>query len=191
MSPKEWMSFPPAHMLVGAGLGELAAARAGLPRGRAWALAAVCSVLPDLDIVLEKAVGQGTEHHGTFSHSILATVILGLLVAAVAGRCWGLVALAGYGSHLLVDLLDDRGRTNVQLAWPFSREQAVAIDRVFPKVEFARGGGVEGAARSLLTPEAVDQLVRQTLVGLVFFAVLLGVGWAVRRARRGEPRGAA
>lgn len=177
-------------MLVGAGLGEVAASATGLSRWRAWALAATCAVLPDLDIVLEKAIGQGTEHHGTFSHSIVATVVMGLLVTMVAGRRWGVVALLGYGSHLLVDLLDDRGRTNVQLAWPFSREQAVAIDKVFPKVEFARGHGVEGAARSLLTPEVMDQLLRQTLVGLVFFAVLLGVGWVLRRARSREERSA-
>lgn len=178
-------------MLVGAGLGEVVASANGLSRGRAWALAAVCAVLPDLDIVLEKAIGQGTEHHGTFSHSILATVIMGLMVALVAGRRWGLVALAGYGSHLLVDLLDDRGRTNVQLAWPVSREQAIAIDEVFPKVPFTQGQGVEGAFRSLFTPEVMEQLVRQTLVGAAFFAVLLGVGWLVRRARSDQEGGAA
>lgn len=178
-------------MLVGAGLGEVAASATGLSRWRAWALAATCAVLPDLDIVLEKAIGQGTEHHGTFSHSIVATVVMGLLVTVVAGRRWGLVALLGYGSHLLVDLLDDRGRTNVQLAWPFSREQAVAIDSVFPRVEFTTGRGVEGAARSLLTPEVMEQLIRQTLVGLAFAALLFGVGWVVRRARSDEAGGAA
>lgn len=180
------MAFPPAHLLVGAGAAEVARAFAPVPPWRARAVAAFLAVLPDADIVLGIALGRGGLYHGTFTHSLVATLVVALVAAALAGWRWALVAGLGYGSHLLVDLLDDRGRTNVLLGWPFTHERPFAIGRVFPQVTFDHGEGVPGAVLSLFTAEAMGSILHQTLVGLLFYLALYGLGAGIRqlRARR-------
>lgn len=177
------MAFPPAHALVGAGVAEVvrSGTAAPLPRWRAWALSAALAVLPDLDFVLGIATGRGGLYHGTFTHSIPAIVVVGLLCRAVLGPPWGVLAAAGYGSHLLVDLLDDRGRTNVLLGWPFTDARPFAIARIFPKVQFQTEGGLRDSFLSLFHPEAIAALLAQTAMGTAFFVVLLLVAEAMRR----------
>src|ERR687893_554784 len=103
------MAFPPAHLLVGAGVAEVVRSAApSLPRRWAWAVAAALAVVPDLDFVLGMALGRGAEYHGTFTHSIAATLAVGLAAGVLAGWRWGVLSGAGYGSPLLGDLLDDR-----------------------------------------------------------------------------------
>src|SRR5215218_7170845 len=101
------MAFPPAHMLIGAGFAE--ALRAGMdhppPRRYAWAVAAVLAASPDGDIVLGILLGRGGSLHGTFTHSLTATVVVALLAYAVGGGRWAAIAGVAYASHLLVDLL--------------------------------------------------------------------------------------
>lgn len=181
------MAFPPAHLLVGAGVAEVARSAVPLPRWRAWAAGAALAVVPDLDIVLGIALGRGGDYHGTFTHSILATLAVALLFRALAGRGWGVLAGAAYGSHLLVDLLDDRGRTNVLLGWPFTDERPFAIARIFPQVTFQHGGGLRAAVLSLFRPEAAAALLAQTAVGLLFFLGLVLLARGVRRMRRASP----
>lgn len=179
------MAFPPAHLLVGAGVAEVVRSAAPpLPRRRAWAVAASLAVVPDLDLVLGLALGRGAEYHGTFTHSVVATLVVGLAAAALAGWRWGVLAGAGYGSHLLVDLLDDRGRTNVLLGWPFTQERPFAIARVFPPVPFGRAGGLRESVLALPRPEALLALAEQTLIGGLFFLALLALAGALRVARR-------
>jgi hypothetical protein len=168
------MAFPPAHALVGAGVAEMTLTAVPLPRWKAWTVAALLAVLPDLDLGFGMLMGRASAYHGTFTHSVVAVVVVSLF-AALAGREWGFLAAAAYGSHLFVDLLDDRGRTNVLLAWPFSGERPDAIARVFPVVPFEQGHGIWSAAGSLLTPHVFGELARQTLVGLIFFLAL--VAW--------------
>jgi membrane-bound metal-dependent hydrolase YbcI (DUF457 family) len=178
------MAFPPAHMLVGAGVAEVVRSAAPpLPRWRAWAAGAALAVVPDLDIVLGIALGRGGAYHGTFTHSVAATVVVALVAWAVAGGRWAALAGATYGSHLVVDLLDDRGRTNVLLGWPFTDERPLAIGRVFTPVPFHTGGGLRDAVLSLPRSEALVALAHQTLMGLLFLLALLAAAWMVRRAR--------
>ncbi len=178
------MAFPPAHMLVGAGAAEVVRGVAPLPRWRAWAVAAALAALPDVDFVIGLAAGRAAAYHGTFTHSAVAVLAVGLLAWRLSGPRWGALAAAGYGSHLLVDLLDDRGRTNVLLGWPFSHTQPLAIAPVFPTVPFEHGEGVRVAFLSLFRPDVFASLVEQTALGTVFFAglVLLGLflGWLRR-----------
>ncbi len=184
------MAFPPAHMLVGAGIAEVVRSTAPLPRWRAWAVAATLAVVPDLDFVLGIALGRGAEYHGTFTHSLVATLAIALLAGLLGGRRWGLLAGAGYGSHLLVDLLDDRGRTNVLVGWPFTDERPFAIARIFPQVPFSLGAGVRESAAALLHPDAVLALAVQTFIGFLIFLGLLFVARLARtsRLRRRSPR---
>lgn len=169
------MAFPPAHFLVGAGVAELLRVAIPLPRNKAWLLAGALAVSPDLDFAFGMLMGQVHSYHGTFTHSALAVIVVSLL-GSIAGREWGILSGAGYASHLLVDLLDDRGRTNVLLGWPLTLNQPDAIARVFPTVPFARGGGALQAASSLFDPPVMAQLLHQTAVGALFFLVL--IGWA-------------
>ena len=171
-------------MLVAVGAAEVVRAAAPLPRWRAWATAAALAVAPDLDIVLGILTGERGEYHGTFTHSLLAVAVVGLLAWAMAGRRWGVLAAASYGSHLLVDLMDDRGETNVLLGWPFTMERPLAIARIFPNVPFERGEGIRGAVTSLFQPEIMEKLLVQTAAGAFFCVALLVIAAAVRRARR-------
>ena len=175
------MAFPPAHLLVGFGAAEMVRAAAPLPRWRAWAVAGMLAVLPDVDIMVDQALEF--EYHGTFTHSVTATLVIALLAGLMAGPRWALLAGAAYGSHLFVDLLDDRGQTNVLLGGPFSDEYATAFARVFPTVPFEKGNGVLHAVLSLLRPDIFQRLLLQTAVGAFFFFALVGIGWTLRELR--------
>lgn len=181
------MAFPPAHFLVGAGVAEMVRVGAPLPRWRAWLIGGALAVSPDLDFGVGMLMGQVGSYHGTFTHSALAVMVVSLL-GAVAGREWAVLAGAGYGSHLLVDLLDDRGRTNVLLGWPLTLNQPDAIARVFPTVPFEKGQGALHAALSLFQPEVMGALLHQTAVGAIFFLVLLAWAAGIRLiSRRAGP----
>ena len=169
------MAFPPAHFLVGAGVAELVRVGAPLPRWKAWIVAGLLAVSPDLDFGVGMLMGEVGSYHGTFTHSALAVLVVSLL-GAVAGRGWAILAGAGYGSHLMVDLLDDRGRTNVLLGWPLTLNQPDAIARVFPTIPFEKGQGAVHAALSVFDPPVLMQLIHQTAVGGLFFLTL--VAWA-------------
>jgi hypothetical protein len=173
------VAFPPAHFLVGAGVAELLRVGTPLPRWRSWLVAGALAVSPDLDFGVGMLLGETHTYHGTFTHSALAVLVVSL-VAAIAGREWALLAGAGYASHLLVDLLDDRGRTNVLLGWPLTLNQPDAIARVFPTVPFEKGEGAVNAALSLLEPQVMGPLLHQTAVGVLFFLTLLGWATSIR-----------
>jgi len=178
------MAFPPAHILVGLGAAEVVRAALPLPKWPARIVAASLAVLPDADIVIG-LVGEhaGSAYHGTFTHSIFATLVVALVARVVAGKRWGVLAGAGYGSHLLVDLLDERGKTNVLLGWPFTKEYADGLAKVFPIVPFEQGHGAVPAALSLFRPEVFSQLAIQTAIGAAMLGGLLAAAWLVRRAR--------
>ena len=175
------MAFPPAHILVGVGAAELVRAVVPLPRWRAWALAAALAVVPDLDFVVGLVRGNAGLHHGTFTHSIAATVSVALLVGIAGGGRWALLAAAGYGSHIVVDLLDARGHTNVILGWPLSREPAMAFGRLFPKVMFEPDDGIWAVFKSLFRPEILEQFASQTLVAFAGFVLLFALAATLRR----------
>lgn len=169
-------------MLVGAGAAAVVCAL--LPPIRPWAalpVAATLAALPDADFVMGIATGQAGAYHGTFTHSVTATLIVALIAGVVANWRWGVLAGAGYGSHLLVDLLDERGKTNVLLAWPWTSRQAHGIAPVFPTVPIDVGYGIKQAIASLFRPEVFKYLLVQTAYGLVGFLLLLGLAWVLRQ----------
>ena len=175
------MSFPPGHFLIGAALADVATANTTLPRWRTRALAGFLAVSPDFDIVIGLLLGRGAAYHGTFSHSISAVVVLTLSAYALAGGRWALVSGVGYGSHLLVDMLDDTGPTNLMLGWPFTGAHPYAIGKFFPRVRFETGGGFRQAFRSLFEPHTFSQLVKQTAVAAAVAAILVGLAYMMRR----------
>jgi hypothetical protein len=184
------VAFPPAHFLVGAGVAELLRVGTPLPRWKSWVVGGLLAVSPDLDFGFGMLMGQVSSYHGTFTHSAFAVLVISL-VGALAGREWALLAGAGYGSHLLVDLLDDRGRTNVLLGWPLTQNQPDAIARVFPTVPFEKGEGALHAALSLLEPPVLTQLLHQTAVGGLFFLTLIAWAGLIRLISTLRTRGGA
>ncbi|HET6764590.1 MAG TPA: metal-dependent hydrolase [Longimicrobiaceae bacterium] len=178
------MSFPSTHMLIGAGLAELAwSAAPTVPRWRAWAVCAVAAALPDVDMLIGYVSGRGFAVHGTFTHSLSAMVLCTLLVTGLAGVRWGLIAGIGYGSHLLVDLMDGRGPTNVTLGWPFSHARSIAIEPVFRTVPVEAGRGGMTLVESIFTGPALRDLLVQTATAVVVFGSLCLLGWIIRRMR--------
>lgn len=178
------MAFPPAHMLIGAGLAEVACAAMPHPppRRMAWAVAAVLGAAPDGDIILGILMGRGGAFHGTFTHSLTAAAVAALLGYALGGWRWAVVAGIGYASHLLVDLLDESGPTNLMLGWPFTGAQPYSLGKFFPKVP-VEGDGVIDTALNVLRPAALLNLVIQTLMAAAIFGGLVLLGQWMRRAR--------
>lgn len=173
-------------MLIGAGLAEVA--RAGMrqppPRRFAWAVAAVLAAAPDGDIILGILLGRGATYHGTFSHSLSATVVVALVAYAIGGGRWAAIAGIAYGSHLLVDLLDESGPTNLMLGWPFTGARPYSLGKFFPKVP-VEGDGMVDTALNVLRPGAILNLVIQTAMGAAIFGALLLIARVIRQRRTG------
>lgn len=174
------MSFPPTHALVAVGLAEVIIAIKSAPRWRVWGVAALLGVMPDFDIILGLLLGRGASLHGTLTHSLSAVAIAALVGYAFGGGRWAAIAGTAYGSHLLVDMLDDRGPTNLMLGWPFTDARPDAIGPFFPRVPMS-GNGVIDTALNLLRPEPLVKLVAQTLLGVMIFLVLAGIARVLRR----------
>jgi membrane-bound metal-dependent hydrolase YbcI (DUF457 family) len=178
------MAFPPAHLLIGAGLAECVRATSGPPppRWAAWAVGGCVAALPDVDIVLGIVLGKGGAYHGTFTHSVAAVAVWALVGYALGGGRWAAIVGLAYASHLLVDLLDDSGPTNLMLGWPFTGARAYSLGRLFPKVPIDGRGVVESTLR-LLEPRRLWLLAEQTLLAAAIFAALLLLAAAIRRMR--------
>lgn len=113
------MASLPAHVLVAVAIGKVHA-RTGLP-ARFWWLSALCSVLPDADIigfVLGIPYGHPLGHRG-LTHSLPFALLVGLAVATTAfpehprgsRAWWALVAHFSLvtASHGVLDALTDGG----------------------------------------------------------------------------------
>ena len=178
------MPFPPAHMLIGAGMAEVA--RAGMrtppPRRIVWPVAAGLAAGPDADLLVGILRGVGGAYHGTFSHSLMAVVIVALAGYALGGGRWAVIGGVAYGSHLLVDLLDESGPTNLMLGWPFTGVHAYSLGKLFPKVP-VDGNGMVDTALNVLKPQALTNLVVQTLMAAAVFAAFLLLAAFIRRRR--------
>lgn len=142
-----------SHAVCATAIGHLYPARR-VPR-RFWVLTAVCSMLPDADII---GFAFGIRYsdmlgHRGLSHSLFFAVIVGCLVAGVAfrdlpGRFNG-PALSIYFSvvtatHALLDALTDGG-LGVALFAPFSAEryflpwQPIKVSPIGPSFFSSRG----------------------------------------------------
>jgi membrane-bound metal-dependent hydrolase YbcI (DUF457 family) len=175
-------------MLIGAGLAEVARSgmRKPLPRWQAWAVGAAMAALPDVDIVLGMMLGKGGTYHGTFTHSLSAVVVWALIGYAVGGGRWAAVFGVGYASHLVTDLLDESGPTNLMLGWPFSGQRPYSIGKLFPKVPVEGDGMVDGLL-NVVRPEPLVLLAAQTAMAAGFFAALLLLARSIRTWRERAP----
>jgi membrane-bound metal-dependent hydrolase YbcI (DUF457 family) len=120
------MPSPVAHGLAGLSVHLLTARnRVDLTSMPHAAVAVAAAVAADLDLLLRFI--DGRNHHQAESHSIGAALIVGVavaLAARVAGSRravgLGIVAAAGWGSHLLLDYLgrDTHPPIGLPILWP-------------------------------------------------------------------------
>lgn len=134
------------HMVAGAVPGALIGLHSG-PLGMAAGavLGGASALVPDIDQpgtpaakvpVLGWALSHALHHRGV-THSLLAMVAWWLAVrwvdASLHGPVWlGLAALAGYGSHLLLDAATVSG---VPLFWPASRKYTLRLCKTGSSLE--------------------------------------------------------
>lgn len=176
------MSFPPTHLLVGAGVAEVVRVWLPVRRRYAWTVGGAFGVLPDFDFALDVALGRGGGLHATWSHSVAALLAVVALAWAVGGRGWAALVGGGYASHIGVDLLD-RGIVNLQLWWPISTDPVPALYRLIPVVPFLYGGSLAKTFALVFSPEAAGPLLKQTAVGAGVFVCCLVLAWALRQGR--------
>lgn len=140
---------------IGHALGGIAAAWAAdlVPGRRLWRLAspaaswyeragngltltcAILGIMADVDLLFRI--------HRTATHSLVATVFVGLFAGAMAANAGrpvlrvSLMCGAAYGTHLLLDLLaaDRYVPYGIQLFWPFNRTWFISGLDLFPQTE--------------------------------------------------------
>ena len=120
------MPSPAAHFLAGLAVHVGTAPASDLGWRRRTAITVAAAIAPDFDLVLKQfglAVHQGA------SHSIGAAVLAGAAVALASALLrgprplvLGLAALAGWSSHLVLDLLntDTHPPIGLMALWPFT-----------------------------------------------------------------------
>lgn len=167
------MPSPFGHALAG-----LATAWAGgRPRTRVWGLAICCAILaalPDVDLLIPGA-------HRTFTHSIVAAVIVTIIAIVVTGRVTGkndlrfaLLCGAAYGSHLVMDVFgaDPNPPSGIQLLWP-ARAWIISPWTIFPGTE----------RRHLLTIHSFETNAKALIVECAVMMPIAGAAWLTRRYR--------
>lgn len=108
-----------AHVLVAVTLGKTYTSR--YTSWKFWVLGALCSILPDADVIMFQ-FGVPYEHflgHRGFSHSLVFALLLGIVVTLLFYRDTKLASKAGIGlilyfslctvSHILLDALTSGG----------------------------------------------------------------------------------
>lgn len=80
------------------------------------AIVLAASILPDVDLLAGRLIGNEWAFHRVMTHSLVFVLAFALLHLAVRRR-ETLLALGGVVSHLALDALDDGG---VPLFWPLS-----------------------------------------------------------------------
>lgn len=137
------MPLPVAHSLAGYSL--YAAQRLPFFR-KTWQTVlffVVLANLPDLDFVPGFFVGDPNFYHSTFTHTLGAAAIVGILggwfFSRRHGRFWAYALIIGatYYSHVLLDHFNQDGRPpyGVMLFWPLSSEYYMSPVAFFSPVQ--------------------------------------------------------
>ncbi len=180
------------HAAVGGLFGRaLAPEGEGADVSRWTRLGAMVALIPDADHVLEAVSAEAyLVHHRTFSHSLLAGVVVAGVVAASSkerrGRA-GAVAGASFASHLLLDVLTPFG---TGLAWPFSGHM-VALDGLWIVAPFLLALTAAVAIVATLRGKLGRREGRlAAAVGLGLIGMFLALEFGVARRAAAATRGA-
>lgn len=93
----------------------------------------LASLAPDVDVIAVLfGVSSILKYHGTFTHSVFTSAILGVLVAILLGNLRQSLpyAIAGVYLHLFIDVISNTAivfKGGVQCLWPFSEVKCLLI----------------------------------------------------------------
>ena len=111
------------HMVLGLAVGTILAAKTGLPAAGAI-ISTAAAVIPDMDAVgAAAAFIKPVLGHRTATHSLLAVFVISYIAKLLYPAGW-LFFAAGYGSHILADMLNPSG---VQLFYPFGHKIGIPL----------------------------------------------------------------
>lgn len=184
------MASPVGHLLAGLGAAALApGARGGSPSRSTVGWAVLLANLPDADIALGLFAGSLGAFHRSGSHSIAATLAVGVAAWAwIRSRgggeaaAWGLWAASVFGSHLLLDILvrDPSPPYGIQLFWPVSASFYMSPITPLRRFDYADPG--KGLVESVFSPGNLVTAGLELLLLAPFVAVL----WLLRFRRERE-----
>ena len=134
------MPSPIAHSITGYAISRLWSDRIDRrPKQPArWLLfyGVFIGIMADFDFIPQ--IITGDRYHHRFSHSITFAVGTAIVAWGIArfyrykkGKQLGLLTLAIYGSHLILDLVT-QGSSGIQLLWPFSSKLYQSSVVIFP-----------------------------------------------------------
>lgn len=174
------MSTPLGHGLAGLAVGFFCAGRRPLlTPNRDLGLFLGVAMLPDLDFIPGILVGQPALYHHGLSHSLGASVLVGLAAWAWGRRTgqglrWGLTLGAIYFAQVLIDALgmDTTPPIGVPLWWPLSSEY-LTLPTIFPAV---KRGSVDAAL--------IVASIRTATVETALLGPFLAAGYFLRRRPR-------
>ena len=124
--------------------------------------------LPDIDFLPGYLGGDPRAYHWGPTHSLTATVLVSLLVMAVAWKAGGrpghafLIAMLAYGSHILLDMLIGQNEVvsgGLLVFWPFSDSRYMLPWSVF----LSAPPGLEPLA-TLFSRDVLPLFVREAAV---------------------------
>lgn len=177
------MPSPLGHALAGVAVAWSAEAirRQPITVEPRFTLAGTCLALaigPDLDFLYPPS-------HRMMTHSLLAVVCVGLVVAALHqrradGRTVAVICALAYGSHLLLDWLggDTKLPAGIQLLWPFSMEWFISDLNLFRSTDI---GG-------MFKPRVIMSNILAVAMEGVIMLPIAALAYAWRRHRLREPR---
>jgi inner membrane protein len=177
------MPSPVGHSLAGL-CGYFLARHSPLSYRREYFLlsSVIIANLPDLDLVPRLLFGNVSSLHRQGTHSLLAALICGLLIAGLA-RCfkgnaifYGVWGGAVYLSHIVLDmLLDDPSPPHgVQLFWPFSK--SYVMSPVTPFTSFSYSNPEIGIIGMFFVPHNVATMARELVLMAPWVALTAYIG---------------
>jgi inner membrane protein len=142
------------------------------PPGRRWLLLASVAIanLPDIDILPGLLLGDPRAFHRQGSHSLIAALAVGGLVALLVRHWqlnrirWGIWAAVLYTSHIILDMLvaDPSPPRGIQLLWPFSETYFSFPISLFGRFDYFDPN--LGMVRSILSLQNVFTVLREIIV---------------------------
>ncbi|MBL8148358.1 MAG: metal-dependent hydrolase [Blastocatellia bacterium] len=167
------MPFPVAHSLAGISI----TLTAKIDRRRSFyseiLLAAFLSNLPDFDFLLVLVTGS-LACHRSFSHSLLAALLVGSLTAFIRNGSFhkkdSLVYTLVYFSHIFLDFILST-RNGVQMFWPLSKLKITAGVITYPLYNWLDYDGFT----------LIERLAFISLLEIFFFSPVLFVVFIARR----------
>jgi inner membrane protein len=154
----------------------------------------VLANLPDADYLPGLLLGTPRSYHRGPTHSLLATLLVGTLVALAAARLRRpvqrafLIACVAYGSHIVLDIImpDTYGAAGVPLFWPLSSAMvSTPIPLPFALrsfIDLSLGNETRTFMASLLTWRAMAVFLVE---GLLFMPLLAVAVWVGRTRKNG------